>query len=47
MKSPTHDHETESTRILQKNVRKTDKKLVKQDNVTQKFENESYITKPF
>jgi len=41
MKFPVHDHETKSTRILQKNLRKTEKKFVKQANVTRKFENES------
>jgi len=41
MKFPVHDHETKSTRILQKNVRKTEKKLVKQADVTRKLENGS------
>ena len=42
-----HNHETKSTRILQKNVRKTEKKHFKQANVTRKLKNESKLQNLF
>jgi len=47
MKLPMHYREAKSTRILKKNVRKTEKKLVNQANVTRKLKKRKLIIELF